>query len=258
QVDPDRHAFEREADDHRGDAAHDHLAFCADVEQAGPETERDAEPRQRQGCRRRQGFGNGGEGAEGSPEQCHEGPADRRGRNPGGQHDQTAQYQRNDNGKHGEDDEVLEICATRGGPLEQLGRKRVAAVLFAHATAPAIAKPISFLLGLRAPAPNSATMRPLNMTRMRSDSARTSSSSEETISTPSPSSRAATMRLWMYSIEPTSRPRVGCEAISSLVSRDSSRATIIFCWLPPDSVPAGVKMDWVRTSKATTFLAESS
>ena len=51
-----------------------------------------------------------------------------------------------------------------------------------------------------------------------------SSSSVETISTPSPSSRASTIRSWMYSIEPTSTPRVGCAAISSLVSRDSSRA----------------------------------
>ena len=37
----------------------------------------------------------------------------------------------------------------------------------------------------------------------------TSSSSVETISTAVPSSRLATIRLWMYSIEPTSRPRVG-------------------------------------------------
>ncbi len=46
------------------------------------------------------------------------------------------------------------------------------------------------IVGL-APTPNSATIRPLNMTRMRSDSDMISSSSVDTIRTPSPSSRAA-------------------------------------------------------------------
>ena len=45
----------------------------------------------------------------------------------------------------------------------------------------------------------------------------------------------STIRLWMNSIEPTSTPRVGCEATSTFSGRDSSRATTTFCWLPPDS-----------------------
>ena len=44
----------------------------------------------------------------------------------------------------------------------------------------------------------------------------------------------------------------------NLVSRDSSRATIIFCWLPPDRLPARSKIDDVRTSKSTANPAEFS
>ena len=42
----------------------------------------------------------------------------------------------------------------------------------------------------------------------------------------------------MYSIEPTSRPRVGWAAITSWTGTENSRATTTFCWLPPDSEPA--------------------
>src|SRR5215472_10264298 len=37
-----------------------------------------------------------------------------------------------------------------------------------------------------------------------------------------------------------------------------SRATTTFCWLPPDSVPAGVAVDWVRTSYSSTRLTADS
>ncbi len=37
---------------------------------------------------------------------------------------------------------------------------------------------------------------------------------------------------------PTSSPRVGCAAIRTLGSRDTSLATTSFCWLPPDSSDA--------------------
>ena len=56
-------------------------------------------------------------------------------------------------------------------------------------------------------------------------------------------SRSSTIRRCMNSIAPTSRPRVGCETTSSCSGRDSSRASTTFCWLPPDSVPAGVAAD---------------
>ena len=86
------------------------------------------------------------------------------------------------------------------------------------------------------------------MTAIRSPRLMTSSSSVDTSSTAVPSSRFSTTRLWMYSIEPTSSPRVGCAATSSRIGRLNSRATMTFCWLPPDSVPTSVKIDGVRTS----------
>src|SRR5690606_29719123 len=59
------------------------------------------------------------------------------------------------------------------------------------------------------------TMRPWNMTAMRSASAVTSSSSLEISSTATPRSRSAMSLRCTNSIEPTSSPRVGCDAISS-------------------------------------------
>ena len=76
------------------------------------------------------------------------------------------------------------------------------------------------------------------MTAIRSPTASTSSSSVLTIRIAAPASRCSTIRLWMYSIEPTSRPRVGWDAMTSLTGRENSRATTTFCWLPPDSEPA--------------------
>ena len=95
----------------------------------------------------------------------------------------------------------------------------------------------------RAPprSPSAGTRRrsaPSYMTRIRSESESTSSSSSETSRTARPSSRSSTRRRWTNSIAPTSRPRVGCAAISTLGSRSISRATTTFCWLPPESAPA--------------------
>ncbi len=93
-----------------------------------------------------------------------------------------------------------------------------------------------------------STIRPWYMTAIRSASARTSSSSVLTMSTAAPSSRFSTIRRWMYSIEPTSRPRVGCAATRSLIGRENSRATITFCWFPPDRFPTSLKIVGVRMS----------
>ena len=84
-------------------------------------------------------------------------------------------------------------------------------------------------------------MRPSNMTRTRSERARISLSSAETRSTARPLSRSATSRSWMNSVAPMSRPRVGCSAISTGASCDSSRATTTFCRLPPESVPTATR-----------------
>ena len=57
------------------------------------------------------------------------------------------------------------------------------------------------------------------MTRIRSESERISSSSSETSRIARPSSRSSTSRRCTNSIAPTSRPRVGCAAISTFGSR---------------------------------------
>ena len=87
------------------------------------------------------------------------------------------------------------------------------------------------------PRGRSAKMRPSNMTSTRSDSPRISPNSAETTRTARPLSRSATSCSWICSVAPTSSPRVGCSAISAGASCASSRATTIFCRLPPDSVP---------------------
>src|SRR6185503_16367467 len=67
-----------------------------------------------------------------------------------------------------------------------------------------------------------ATRRPRYMTPIRSDNSMISSSSAETSRTAVPASRLATICLWMNSMEPTSIPRVGWSATSSLSSRLNS------------------------------------
>ena len=88
------------------------------------------------------------------------------------------------------------------------------------------------------------------MTRMRSDSERISSSSSETSNTARPASRCSTSWRCTNSIAPTSRPRVGCAAISTFGSASISRASTTFCWLPPDSDAAGVSGVPPRTSNS--------
>ena len=116
-------------------------------------------------------------------------------------------------------------AARRSGP----GRRRAAS---AGTSAPPMYSPSRS--GVASAGSRMATIRPWYMTAIRSPRAMTSSSSVETIRTAAPSSRFSTTRRWMYSMEPTSRPRVGCAATSSLIGRVNSRATMTFCWLPPD------------------------
>ncbi len=113
---------------------------------------------------------------------------------------------------------LLEVEAPATARRGRASRRRRSASVSATVSlgfdaTPAMARPTS--LTVAAAAVNSATMRPRYMTRMRSDSDSTSSSSVETMRMPSPSSRALAKRSWMYSIEPTSMPRVGCAAISN-------------------------------------------
>src|SRR5262249_13639057 len=97
---------------------------------------------------------------------------------------------------------------------------------------------------------NSATTSPSNMTRMRSESERISSSSRETSRTALPSSRSSISRRWTNSIAPTSSPRVGWAATSTRGSRSISRARMTFCWLPPERAPPGVSGPPPRTSNS--------
>ena len=53
-----------------------------------------------------------------------------------------------------------------------------------------------------------------------------------------PRSRSRTSALCTNSMAPTSRPRVGCTAMSRSGSRETSRAMMTFCWLPPESPAA--------------------
>ena len=76
---------------------------------------------------------------------------------------------------------------------------------------------------------------PAWITTMRSARARISSSSLEISSTAMPRSAAARRRWPMNSIAPTSRPRHGWAATSTVGSAASSRASTTRCWLPPDS-----------------------
>ena len=91
---------------------------------------------------------------------------------------------------------------------------------------------------------------PSYMTRMRSESESISSSSSETSRIARPSSRSSTSRRCTNSIAPTSRPRVGCAAISTFGSRSISRAATTFCWLPPERPPARVCGPPPRTSNS--------
>ncbi len=59
-------------------------------------------------------------------------------------------------------------------------------------------------------------------------------------------------------MDPTSRPRVGCEATSTWMGRENSRAMMTFCWLPPESDPALVSMPGVRTSNCLTRSAAAA
>ena len=83
---------------------------------------------------------------------------------------------------------------------------------------------------------------------MRSESLSTSSKSAEMSSTAHPASRWATIWLWMNSVAPMSRPRVGYTATSRDGLPSSSRARMTFCWLPPESERAVWLTDVQRMS----------
>src|SRR5215469_16221282 len=86
---------------------------------------------------------------------------------------------------------------------------------------------------------NSAISAPSRITRMRSLTPRTSGSSEEIISTPTPLFARPAIKWCTSALVPTSMPRVGSSTISTAGLRPSHLASTTFCWLPPDSMDTG-------------------
>ncbi len=97
---------------------------------------------------------------------------------------------------------------------------------------------------------SSPMIRPRDITTMRSDRSRISSNSVEISSTAMPEAAAARSRAVVYSIAPTSRPRVGWEATSTFGRWLSSRASTTRCWLPPDRLRIGASgaAPWISNS----------
>src|SRR6185437_16215573 len=71
---------------------------------------------------------------------------------------------------------------------------------------------------------NSATIRPDSITTSRSLISNSSSRSEEIRRTPHPRAVASRNDFHTKAVAPTSRPRVGCAAMTSFASRSTSRA----------------------------------
>ena len=59
----------------------------------------------------------------------------------------------------------------------------------------------------------------------------------------------------MYSIAPTSSPRVGCAATSTFGSRHISRAKTTRCWFPPERVHKGASgpLHWISNCSMSSF-----
>ncbi len=103
-----------------------------------------------------------------------------------------------------------------------------------------------------------STIRPSCRTATRSPTRSTSSSSAEMNTTDRPFSASSPTRFWISTFAPTSMPRVGSSRTSTRGESASRRASSTFCWLPPDSVPAGRSRSGGRMSSASTQLAASS
>ena len=143
---------------------------------------------------------------------------------------------------------LLPAAAHAAPPRLRLARNR------ALRPPPIIATPSS---SSETPGGNSPTISPSKMTRMRSES-EDLLELERDEQHARPSSRSSTSRRWTNSIAPTSRPRVGCAAISTLGLRSISRARMTFCWLPPESPPARVCGPPPRTSNSRISFAAFS
>ena len=91
---------------------------------------------------------------------------------------------------------------------------------------------------------------PCDSTTNREASARISSRSSLTSSTPAPASRAARSRAWISALAWKSSPKQGLATISSRGLPSSSRASTARCTLPPDSVSIAASGPGVLILKA--------
>src|SRR5690606_37585310 len=233
-----------EADEEGGD---EHLPAATDVEEARLEADREAEASGDEGARPRQGgqerleasaraedrtLPHGAEGTGDRLPRRREKVTRAREEVAGGRlhvfvHDddeEASDEEREHDREHRPHEAAAEDVTPRALPAVVSGRR----LLFwgdrrldvgcqgAHAGIPAIIWPMTSLAVVGSTMP---TLLPRYMTMIRSASSTTSSSSVETISTGMPESRARTICSCTNSMEPTSSPRVGCDAMKIRRSR---------------------------------------
>lgn len=61
-----------------------------------------------------------------------------------------------------------------------------------------------------------------------------------------PERASSSTMAWTSALAPTSIPRVGSSRMSTVGSALSHLASMVFCWLPPDSRSTGVSSEGVR------------
>src|SRR5439155_9008859 len=182
-VDDARRAGQAVAGQHPEDRAEVELTLGADVEQAGAETQSHRQPQENIGSHGDQRLGEGARVGERALEERGEGGEGIRARDD---HRHTSHYKT----ACDRDDRYEDRC-------EQALTQRAA-----HPqAAPAISSPMRSRSASLCS--KTAMTRPRYTTATRSASDRTSSSSDDTRSTPMPLSRSSTRRRWMNSIEPT-------------------------------------------------------
>src|SRR5205807_1916670 len=97
------------------------------------------------------------------------------------------------------------------------------------------------------------TMALSRRTAIRSAQRRTSSSSEEMKRTAIPFSLRERMSFWISALAPTSIPRVGSSRMSRLGCVASQRATMAFCWFPPERFLMAWAAVGVRMSRSLMY-----
>ena len=100
---------------------------------------------------------------------------------------------------------------------------------------------------------SSPTMLRSRMTIRREQTRSISSISEEMKVMLMPSSASFITSFWISVLVPTSMPRVGSSRIRYWGWVSSQRATMTFCWLPPERDLMGVSEDAVLMSRALMY-----